>query len=257
MRLFLIPNLIALASYKVMKMHKMKEDMEAESEAEPEGEFENGTGIHFEKRHHMFPTAIVGLVMVAITLPIQILLVFGIWKRMRPLLCVWMVFAALECLGIVISMILPFVIKKSIVKLWMPYDVSALIIAPIVSTCSLALFLHIWFILVIFGAYDHMKEELVCPGPAKYDEPTTPQSVEDLHMTLTSNKLNLSRPSSNKRLDLSDPKLDISNPKLDLSNSKQDLLESKLDLPETELLDPSAPALDLSNPKMDLFRPQT
>ena len=45
MRLFLIPNLIALASYKVMKMHKMKEDMEAE----PEGEFENGTGIHFEK----------------------------------------------------------------------------------------------------------------------------------------------------------------------------------------------------------------
>ena len=49
MRLFLIPNLIALASYKVMKMHKMKEDMEAESEAEPEGEFENGTGIHFEK----------------------------------------------------------------------------------------------------------------------------------------------------------------------------------------------------------------
>ena len=60
----------------------------------------------------MFPTAIVGLVMVAITLPIQILLVFGIWKRMRPLLCVWMVFAALECLGIVISMILPFVIKK-------------------------------------------------------------------------------------------------------------------------------------------------
>lgn len=270
MRLFLIPNLIALASYKIMKMHKMKEDMEAESEAEPEGEFENGTGIHFEKRHHMFPTAIVGLVMVAITLPIQILLVFGIWKRMRPLLCVWMVFAALECLGIVISMILPFVIKKSIVKLWMPYDVSALIIAPIVSTCSLALFLHIWFILVIFGAYDHMKEELVCPGPAKYDEPTTPQSVEDLHMTLTSNKLNLSRPSSNKRLDLSerkdlakknldlsDPKLDLSNPKLDLSNSKQDLLESKLDLPETELLDPSAPALDLSNPKMDLFRPQT
>ena len=65
---------------------------------------------------------------------------------------------------------------QAIVKLWMPYDVSALIIAPIVSTCSLALFLHIWFILVIFGAYDHMKEELVYPGPpAKYDEPTTPQ----------------------------------------------------------------------------------
>merc|ERR1711935_186822 len=159
------------------------------------------------------------------------------------------------------------VIKKSIVKLWMPTDVSALIIAPIVSTCSLALFLHIWFILVIFGAYDHMKEELVYPGPpAKYDEPTTPttpQSVEDLHLTLTSNKLNLSRPSSNKRLDLSERKdlakknLDLSNPKLDLSNSKEDLLESKLDLPETELMDPSAPALDLSNPKMDLFRPQT
>ena len=57
-RLFLIPNLIALASYKVMKMHKMKEDGEAESEAEPEGEFENGTGIHFEKvilmKKHMY-----------------------------------------------------------------------------------------------------------------------------------------------------------------------------------------------------------
>ena len=41
-RLFLIPNLIALASYKVWKMHKIKDDMEAESEAEsdaePEGE---------------------------------------------------------------------------------------------------------------------------------------------------------------------------------------------------------------------------
>ena len=61
---------------------------------------------------HMFPTAIVGLVMVGITLPIQILLVFGIWKRMRPLLCVWMVFATLECLGIIFSMILPFVAKK-------------------------------------------------------------------------------------------------------------------------------------------------
>ena len=48
-RLFLIPNLIALASYKVWKMHKIKEDGEAESEAEPEGEFENGTGIHFDK----------------------------------------------------------------------------------------------------------------------------------------------------------------------------------------------------------------
>jgi len=291
-RLFLIPNLIALASYHVTKMHKIKEDGEAESEAEsdaePEGEAENGTGIHFDKRHHGFPTAIVGLVIVAITLPIQILLVFGIWKRIRPLLCVWMVFAALECLGIVISMILPFVIKKSIVKLWMPTDVSALIMGPIISTCSLALFLHIWFILVIFGAYDHMKEELVYPGPpAKYDEPTveptTPKSVEDLHMTLTSNKLNLSRPSSNKRLDLSerkdlakknlglsdpkldlsDPKKDLSNPKLDLSdpkqdlfNSKEDLLDSKMDLPETELLDPSAPAL-AQNPVMDLFRPQT
>lgn len=155
----------------------------------------------------------------------------------------------------------------------MPTDVSALIMGPIVSTCSLALFLHIWFILVIFGAYDHMKEELVYPGPpAKYDEPaepTTPKSVEDLHMTLTSNKLNLSRPSSNKRLDLlerkdlakknlglsdpklalSDPKLDLSNPKLDLSNTKQDLLESKLDPPETELLD--------IGPALDLFRPQT
>ena len=98
-------------------------------------------------------------------------------------------------------------------------------------------------------------------------------------MTLTSNKLNLSRPSSNKRLDLSerkdlakknlglsDPKLDLSdpievqpNPKLDLSDPKQDLLESKLgelDLPETKLLDPSAPTLD-QNPVMDLFRPQT
>ena len=95
-------------------------------------------------------------------------------------------------------------------------------------------------------------------------------------MTLTSNKLNLSRPSSNKRLDLSerkdlakknlglsDPKLDLSdpievqpNPKLDLSDPKQNLLESKLDLPETELLDPSAPTLD-QNPVMDLFRPQT
>jgi len=285
-RLFLIPNLIALASYHVTKMHKIKEDGEAESEAEsdaePEGEAENGTGIHFDKRHHGFPTAIVGLVIVAITLPIQILLVFGIWKRIRPLLCVWMVFAALECLGIVISMILPFVIKKSIVKLWMPTDVSALIMGPIISTCSLALFLHIWFILVIFGAYDHMKEELVYPGPpAKYDEPTEPttplpKSVEDLHMTLTSNKLNLSRPSSNKRLDLSerkdlakknlglsDPKLDLSDPievqpkpKLDLSDPKQNLLESKLGHPETELLDPSAPALD-QNPVTDLFRPQT
>merc|ERR1719203_946090 len=147
----------------------------------------------------------------------------------------------------------------------MPTDVSALIMGPIISTCSLALFLHIWFILVIFGAYDHMKEELVYPGPpAKYDEPTveptTPKSVEDLHMTLTSNKLNLSRPSSNKRLDLSEPKLDLSDPievqpnsKLDLSDPKQNLLESKLDLPETELLDPSAPALD-QNPVMDLFR---
>ena len=48
-RLFLIPNLIALASYKVWKMHKIKEDGEAESEAEPEDEFENGTGIHFDK----------------------------------------------------------------------------------------------------------------------------------------------------------------------------------------------------------------
>jgi hypothetical protein len=48
-RLFLIPNLIALASYKVWKMHKIKEDGEAESEAEPEGEAENGTGIHFDK----------------------------------------------------------------------------------------------------------------------------------------------------------------------------------------------------------------
>ena len=48
-RLFLIPNLIALASYKVMKMHKTKEDAEAESDAEPEGEVENGTGIHFDK----------------------------------------------------------------------------------------------------------------------------------------------------------------------------------------------------------------
>merc|ERR550532_1549329 len=175
-------------------------------------------------------------------------------------------------------MILPFIIKKSIVKLWMPTDVSALIIGPIVSTCSLALFLHIWFILVIFGAYDHMKEELVYPGPpATYDEPTEPttplpKSVEDLHMTLTSNKLNLSRPSSNKRLDLSerkdlakknlglsdpkldlsDPKKDLSNPKLDLSDPKQDLLESKMDLPEIELLDPSAPAL-AQNPVMDLF----
>ena len=55
----------------------------------------------------------------------------------------------------------------------MDTDVSALIIGPIVSICSLALFLHMWFILVIFGAYDHMKEELVYPGPpAKYDEPT-------------------------------------------------------------------------------------
>merc|ERR1719400_3067360 len=237
----------------------MKEaESEAESEAEAEGEFEKGP--------HGFPTAIVGLVIVAITLPIQILLVFGIWKRIRPLLCVWMVFAALECLGIVISMILPFVIKKSIVKLWMPTDVSALIVGPIVSTCSLALFLHIWFILVIFGAYDHMKEELVYPGPpAKYDdpaEPTTPKSVEDLHMTLTSNKLNLSRPTSNKRLDLSerkdlakknlglsDPNLDLSNPKLDLSNPKQDLLESKLDPPETDLID--------IGPALALFRPQT
>ena len=81
-------------------------------------------------------------------------------------------------------------------------------------------------------------------------------------MTLTSNKLNLSRPTSNKRLDLSerkdlakknlglsDPKLDLSNPKLDLSNTKQDLLESKLDPPETELLD--------IGPALDLFRPQT
>ena len=97
-------------------------------------------------------------------------------------------------------------------------------------------------------------------------------------MTLTSNKLNLSRPSSNKRLDLSerkdlakknlglsdpkldlsDPKLDLSNPKLDLSNTKQDLLESKLDLPETELLDPSTGIpLDPSAPALDLFRPQT
>ena len=102
-------------------------------------------------------------------------------------------------------------------------------------------------------------------------------------MTLTSNKLNLSRPSSNKRLDfserkdlakksldltnpnldlsdskldLSNPKLDLSDPKYDLSNPKQDLLESKLDLLETELLDPSVPALD-QNPVMDLFRPQT
>ena len=95
-------------------------------------------------------------------------------------------------------------------------------------------------------------------------------------MTLTSNKLNLSRPSSNKRLDLSerkdlakknlglsDPKLDLSDPievqpkpKLDLSDPKQNLLESKLGHPETELLDPSAPALD-QNPVMDLFRPQT
>merc|ERR1712037_250288 len=136
--------------------------------------------------------------------------------------------------------------------------------------CSLALFLHIWFILVIFGAYDHMKEELVYPGPpAKYDEPTveptTPKSVEDLHMTLTSNKLNLSRPSSNKRLDLSERKdlakknLGLSDPKMDLSDPIEDLLESKLgelDLPETKLLDPSAPALD-QNPVMDLFRPQT
>ena len=48
-RLFLIPNLIALASYKVWKMHKIKEDGEAESEAEPEDEFENGTGIHCDK----------------------------------------------------------------------------------------------------------------------------------------------------------------------------------------------------------------
>ena len=52
-RLFLIPNLIALASYHVTKMHKIKEDGEAESEAEsdaePEGEAENGTGIHFDK----------------------------------------------------------------------------------------------------------------------------------------------------------------------------------------------------------------
>merc|ERR1719189_3194317 len=243
----------------------MKEaESEAESEAEAEGEFEKGP--------HGFPTAIVGLVIVAITLPIQILLVFGIWKKIRPLLCVWMVFAALECLGIVISMILPFVIKKSIVKLWMPSDVSALIMGPIVSTCSLALFLHIWFILVIFGAYDHMKEELVYPGPpAIYDEPTldpptTPKSVEDLHTTLTDLGLNLSRPSSNKRLDLSERKdlakknLGLSDPKLDLSNTKQDLLESKLDLPETELLDPSTgipldlsdPKLDLSNPKLDL-----
>lgn len=266
-RLFLIPNLIALASYKVTKMPQWAVEAEAEAEAEGEAEGE------FEKGPHGFPTAIVGLVIVAITLPIQILLVFGIWKRIRPLLCVWMVFAALECLVIVISMILPFAIKKSIVKLWMPTDVSALIMGPIVSTCSLALFLHIWFILVIFGAYDHMKEELVYPGPpAKYDEPaepTTPKSVEDLHMTLTSNKLNLSRPSSNKRLDLSerkdlakknlglsdpklalsDPKLDLSNPKLDLSNTKQDLLESKLDPPETELLD--------IGPALDLFRPQT
>ena len=88
-------------------------------------------------------------------------------------------------------------------------------------------------------------------------------------MTLTSNKFNLSRPSSNKRLDFSErkdlakksldltnPKLDLSDPKLDLSNPKQDLLESKLDLLETELLDPSVPALD-QNPVMDLFRPQT
>lgn len=105
-RLFLIPNLIALASYKVTKMPQWAVEAEAEAEAEGEAEGE------FEKGPHGFPTAIVGLVIVAITLPIQILLVFGIWKRIRPLLCVWMVFAALECLVIVISMILPFAIKK-------------------------------------------------------------------------------------------------------------------------------------------------
>ena len=102
--------------------------------------------------------------------------------------------------------------------------------------------------------------------------------MEDLHTTLTDLGLNLSRPSSNKRLDLSerkdlakknlclsdpkldlsDTKLDLSNPKLDLSNTKQDLLESKLDLPETELLDPSTGIpLDPSAPVLDLFRPQT
>merc|ERR1719266_130443 len=227
----------------------MKEaESEAESEAEAEGEFEKGP--------HGFPTAIVGLVIVAITLPIQILLVFGIWKRIRPLLCVWMVFAALECLIIVISMILPFVIKKSIVELWMDTDVSALIIGPIVSICSLALFLHMWFILVIFGAYDHMKEELVYPGPpAIYDEPTldpptTPKSVEDLHTTLTDLGLNLSRPSSNKRLDLSERK--------DLAKKNLGLSDPKLDLSETELLDPSTGIpLDPSAPVLDLFRPQT
>ena len=40
MRLFLIPNLIALASYRVHKFMKMKEesDPEGEPEDEPEGE---------------------------------------------------------------------------------------------------------------------------------------------------------------------------------------------------------------------------
>ena len=80
---------------------------------------------------------------------------------------------------------------QAIVELWMDTDVSALIIGPIVSICSLALFLHMWFILVIFGAYDHMKEELVYPGPpAIYDEPTLdPPTTPKRYLTMAKTEI--------------------------------------------------------------------
>jgi len=257
-RLFLIPNLIAVATYWIQDKKN-------------------------EGTWHGFPTALVGLVMCGITLPIQVLLIFGIWKRIRALLCVWMVFAAIECAGIVIAMILPFVAPKSIIKWYMPsdvskgYDVAALLMAPILSTCLVAFFVQIWLILVIYGAHNFMKEELMYPGPsAKYEEPATPSTIEDLHMTLSSNKLNLSRKRSrsrttsrsspvsnpnldlaNKKLDLEDQKLDLENPKLDLSKPQLEPKNQKLvDLSDQEV-DPTLPGSPVPDPISDLFRPQT